>query len=185
MQGMPSDVQVFVRFAEPCVFAGEEVQCSITFRNVADLRGRAGVALASGLQGRRVSLGPQMFNGRPNSQRYGRNPRLVAATGDGIDGKVNRHKATMSLSIPSGFSPSLPSSRAHSPDAPQSTEQGHHRSISTMSESSPMQSVDSRALGAGPSRKVGRQAHTRSSTVQVASSATPVPKGEHSQRACK
>lgn len=34
---MPSDVQVFVRFKEQSIFAGEELDCVITFKNVAEV----------------------------------------------------------------------------------------------------------------------------------------------------
>lgn len=33
---MPSDIQVFVRWKDQTVFAGEDVECTITFKNVAE-----------------------------------------------------------------------------------------------------------------------------------------------------
>lgn len=34
-QDLPSNIRVFVRWHEPTVFAGEEIKCTITFKNVA------------------------------------------------------------------------------------------------------------------------------------------------------
>lgn len=36
MVAMPSDLQVFVKWKEQTVFAGEDVECTITFKNVAE-----------------------------------------------------------------------------------------------------------------------------------------------------
>ena len=173
---MPSDVQIFVRFTEPCVFAGEEVRCSITFRNVADLRGRTAAAQNSGWHGRRGSFGHQAFNGRDQIQRSAHNPRLVAATGNGMNGRLNRHKATMSLSIPSDFQPSLPSSRAHSPKGPQRST--HYRHTSTTSEFSPNSNVHSESPIGMLANRPARPRHARSSTVQITSGASANSKGE-------
>ena len=37
MVAMPSDLQVFVKWKEQTVFAGEDVECTITFKNVAEI----------------------------------------------------------------------------------------------------------------------------------------------------
>ncbi|RMZ88149.1 hypothetical protein DV736_g4613, partial [Chaetothyriales sp. CBS 134916] len=53
---MPSDIQVFVRFQNPCVFAGEELRCTITFKNAASLPDAQAPAIARPWANRSPSL---------------------------------------------------------------------------------------------------------------------------------
>ena len=129
---MPSDVQVFVKFAEPCVFAGEEVRCTITFRNVADLREK--VTRSRGWRTQGV-LPVQRFPEEADRVRWtSSNSRLRPVHVDGGTANVSRHKATMSLSTPADFQPSLPPSRSDTPPGQRQIGQRHLRSQSIVSE---------------------------------------------------
>ncbi|KAB8235456.1 intracellular protein transport protein [Aspergillus alliaceus] len=55
---MPSDIQVFVKWKEQTIFAGEDVECTITFKNIAEGNGDSN-------NGRQVS--PQRKPSRPGS----------------------------------------------------------------------------------------------------------------------
>ena len=174
---MPSDVQVFVRFAEDCVFAGEELQCTITFRNVADLREANSPSHAQGWSGRKANLGQFPLNGLASGQGSSQNPRLISAKQDGQNGERSRHKTAMSLSIASEFHPSMPPSRSESPRGGSISHMGHQRSASTASgitSKSGQSPLDSHPTGISrphPSR------HLRTSTVQVTPGSVAFTKG--------
>lgn len=174
---MPSDVQVFVRFAEDCVFAGEDLQCTITFRNVADLREANRSSHAQGWSGRKANLGQVPVNGLGTGPGISQNLRFISAKQDGQNGDGSRHRLAMSLSIPSEFHPSMPPSRSESPRGGSMSGQGHQRAASTASglsaklNQSPM---ESRHSGISRPRPPG---HLRTSTVQVTPGSMTLTKG--------
>jgi len=167
---MPSDVQVFVRFKEQCVFAGEELNCVITFKNVAEhtepptpgagpfrhskrnsINQLAAAHAATAAANAR--LPPQMQVHKTRSPSVGRNERPQA-----------RHQGSYSMSTPA-----TPILRAPSPSNDPSTlahgsSQPHKRSVSIMSMTSSVLSTASQdhGNGRGQSRPTG---HRRSSTM--------------------
>ena len=171
---MPSDIQVFVRFKEPSVFAGEELECTITFKNVANEQNDASpLESRSGRHSRRVSLVQQSAT-TPRGSSTGwskENPRLAAAGLHSARSSLGRiHKATASLSMPKSSgtvlaSPATPySDKAVVKPGPE-----HRRSVSIISAGS----VDLR--DDYESQKIARMAersrpdlsHRRTSTLQA------------------
>lgn len=169
---MPSDIHVFVRFKEPSVFAGEDVECTITFRNVANLQPDT-PALDSrpGRHSRRESLVEQVTS-TPRVPSAGWNkldsPRLATANPHSHRSNVSRnHRATASLSMP--LSSALP------PESPTVPSRGnafakpghkHQRSVSIMS----MGSLDvekEKQVTKAPQRSRPDPSHKRASTVQL------------------
>jgi len=169
---MPSDVQVFVRFKEQCVFAGEELNCVITFKNVAELPelptpggggprhnkrnsiSQSAAAAAIAAVNTRLTPAERLHNAR--SPSAGREERPHAP----------RHQSSFSLSLPSTPIPrgSSPSNEYVGPA--QQTGRPHRRSISIKSITSPVLQSASQDVVAGrpPTKSMG---HRRSSTMQV------------------
>ncbi|KAJ5339803.1 hypothetical protein N7452_006531 [Penicillium brevicompactum] len=52
---MPSDIQVFVKWKDQTIFAGENVECTITFKNVADTSAEPNVEVQHSRKGSRVA----------------------------------------------------------------------------------------------------------------------------------
>ena len=153
---MPSEMQVYVRFREQCVFAGEEMACTITFKNVADTQTHTPTTPGNGNSGRRNSIS-QLAAISMRGGRGAHNPRVVTNFGRG---EMNTHKATMSLSTPlsttsEGFSPMAPPI--------QRPPQKHQRSISIIS--GPNHAPIQAKSPIGDDRP--NTGHTRSSTVHT------------------
>ena len=99
---MPSDIHVFVRFAEPSVFAGEEVKCVITFKNVANVQEPAISDQRSGKHSRRASLIEQSAaTYRAGNAVFKGSSHVPGSTNQqqGRNNTENRHKARASLSL--------------------------------------------------------------------------------------
>lgn len=128
---MPSDIQVSVKWKEQTIFAGEDVECIITFKNVAE----------NGTPD--VSSGPQQpphqrkasrsLNGSSNSDGYFalKSPQALFANGNRRSLPQTprqktfdrSHRASASLSSPLGVAHSFPPSSGHK----------HKRSVSILS----------------------------------------------------
>jgi RAB6A-GEF complex partner protein 2 len=156
---MASDIQVSIRFREQCVFAGEEVACTITFKNVADTQMNTPTTLESGHSGRRNSIS-QLAAMSMRGGRGAQNHRVITTFGRG---DMNSHKTTMSLSTPLSttsevFSPIGP--------PPQGPAHKQKRSISIIS-------GPKNALGRSPTDNTlsssirSNLGHSRSSTVNT------------------
>ena len=171
---MPSDIQVFVRFKEPSVFAGEELECTITFKNVANEQQDASPSEnRSGRYSRRVSLAEQSASTpRGNSAAWSKdNPRLATAALHSTRGSTSRgHKATASLSIPklSGTTVGSPST-PHGEMAVVRPGAHHQRSLSIISAGSTDAGYDyeNRKAVQMPERSRPDLGHRRTSTLQV------------------
>jgi RAB6A-GEF complex partner protein 2 len=135
---MPSDIQVFVRFKEPSVFAGEELECNITFKNVAtEQHDTSALDSRSGRHSRRVSLVEQSAT-TPRGSSAGwskENPRLATAALHSARSGIGRnHKATASLSIPKSSGTAIASpSTPHVERAVVRPGPNHRRSLSIIS----------------------------------------------------
>ena len=171
---MPSDIQVFVRFKEPSVFAGEELECKITFKNVATgQHDTPPLDSISGRHSRRVGFVEQSATAsRGTSAGWSKeNPRLATTAIHSAWSSINRsHKATASLSIPksSGTATASPSppcvERAVVRPGP-----NHRRSVSIISAGSPSfrEDYDSQKSGQIAERLRPGLSHRRTSTLQV------------------
>lgn len=153
---MASDIQVYVRFREQCVFAGEEVACIITFKNVVDMQMHTTTEITGGRSDRRNSIS-QLAAISMRAGRGAQNQRAVTNFGQG---EMNSHRATMSLSTPlsttsEGFSPMGPPIQKPPPN--------HQRSISIIS--GPKYAPTKATSPIGATRPTF--GHTRSSTVHT------------------
>jgi RAB6A-GEF complex partner protein 2 len=171
---MPSDIQVFVRFKEPSVFAGEELECAITFKNVAnEQHDGSPVDTRSGRHSRRVSLVEQSAT-TPRGSSAGwskENPRLATAALHSTRNSFNRgHKATASWSIPklSGATSGSPST-AYGEKAIVRPGPNHRRSVSIIPAGSADvgDDYDSQKAAQMPERPRPELSHRRTSTLQV------------------
>lgn len=162
---MPSDIRVFVRFKEQCAFAGEELNCVITFKNVAEAlepptpgvgsfrtkrNSISQLAAAQAAAATNARLGPpdKLQSARSPSAGYNERPQ------------ANRHRGSYSLS-----SPSTPIPRGPSPsDDAENRAPQHQRSVSIISGQTPILSPSIQDTGTGRGAKSG---HRRSSTVQL------------------
>ncbi|KAK3683664.1 Rgp1-domain-containing protein [Podospora appendiculata] len=180
----PSNIRVYVRWQDQVVFAGEEVKCTITFKNVARVPGTSSTppgplpskplthtSRRAGVEGSRQSSPlhpPTATQGRTRSN-IGLAPPPAA----------RGHRSTLSLTVPSPAA----ASRAQAGSAPWSPApssarsprngHGHTRSVSivslgsatTVDDSQSIQSLQGNASSSKPQRP-GR-GHTRASSLQI------------------
>jgi RAB6A-GEF complex partner protein 2 len=165
---MPSDIHVLVRFKEPCVFAGEDINCTITFRNVADVQETPRSALYMRRRSRQGSISQLVINARAAGLGRGlQNPRLLTVAGtNGKSSTGGKHKATMSLSMPSEFNASVHGSREESPAGGPRPVHRLQRSVSIMSTGTPSVTTPTDAIPVRP-RRPSTGSHKRSSTIQI------------------
>ncbi|ETN37978.1 uncharacterized protein HMPREF1541_07601 [Cyphellophora europaea CBS 101466] len=146
---MPSDIQVFVRLQDQCVFAGEELKCSITFKNVASFS----EPQTPGPNVRRNSRTPSIGKLPPGSTQPG-------------DGPLHSPKASRFNYPPSAMKNPIPSVVSPPAAPPQRPGHKHQRSVSIISIGSPTTSQPSEDPSGGQAyRPAG--GHRRSSTIQV------------------
>lgn len=165
---MPSDIRVFVRFKEQCVFAGEELNCVITFKNVAEAQEPSTPGVGSFRHIRRSSisqLAAAQAAAATTNTRLGTGDRLQnvrsPSAGRNERPQVNKHRASYSLSTPSTPIPRGPSpSNEVENVVPQ-----HQRSVSIISMQSPV--LPSSIQEQGNGRGQPKLGHRRSSTMQM------------------
>lgn len=168
---MPSDVQVFVRFKQQCIFAGEELNCVITFKNVAEHAepptpsalsfrhskrnsiNQLATAQAAAAVNARLAPQGQLQNAR--SPSVGRNERPRA-----------RHRGSYSMSTPTTPVLRGPSPSNDAPGPAQTSAHQHQRSVSIISMASPVLPHIHQDAGGG--RGQSKPAvHRRSSTMTI------------------
>lgn len=163
-----------MRFKEPSVFAGEQLDCTITFKNVASEQYDASPLDAkSGRHSRRVSLAEQLATTpRGNNAGWSKeNPRLAAAALQSPRSIISRvHRATASLSIPK--SSSAPIGTPSTPYREKTVVRpgpNHQRSVSIISAGSADvgDDYDSQKSARIPERLRSDVSHRRTSTLQV------------------
>ena len=183
---MPSNIHVFVRFKEPSVFAGEDVECTITFRNVANLQQASSSDPRGGTHSRRASLVEQVASTPrvPSSGWNKENPRLAAAKLYHDHNNVNRgHKATTSLSIPA--SSGIPLTSSAIPSAANSFAK-HQRSVSIISlGSQDVENDHQKQIAQKAQRTRPDLGHKRASTVQIFQESIPESNKEIITGTCK
>ncbi|KAI9826171.1 MAG: hypothetical protein M1819_007427 [Sarea resinae] len=161
-----SSIRVFVQWKEQTVFAGEDVECKITFKNIAPSPGTPRVNVQSPKsngfvaggerQRRTVPLHAVAANNRSISQQ---NARMSPSQTPG-------HKPALSLSVPSS------SRRQRSPGSWSAGQNGasghaHKRSVSIISMGSDVTTEENQGPNsAAAARRPGRN-HTRSASLQV------------------
>lgn len=152
---MPSDIHVVVRFQEQSVFAGEELRCTITFKNVANLPEPASPGLSRRRTSRRQSISQLAAQSTRNNalQRLSQNGRHNDSTPE----SHGRHRATASLQT------TVPVTDASTPTDRPPLKQ---RSVSIISVTSPLATGDHMNSTSGSWATQQRLGHHRSSTVQ-------------------
>ena len=164
-----SDIRVSVQWKSSTVFAGEEVACTITFKNVAQPRSL------------RRSPSPSQFRGHTSHRerwkealpmRSGQSPGIAAhRNSSSLPGfatsKARMHKQTLSLSTSNGFPPAPVSGlREGAPAASRGGENKHRRSVSIVSLGG---ETGEETLSHGQHMNSGRptRGHARSASLQV------------------
>ncbi|KAF5021378.1 hypothetical protein F66182_6567 [Fusarium sp. NRRL 66182] len=157
----PSNIRVFIHWHDQTVFAGEEVKCTITFKNVAPGPGQP---RQQPQQSERSRLAASPLQGRPKSN-HGLTPPPSASSGRG------HRRSALSLSVPA----SQPHSRTGSvqwPSPAGSTDRhsshSHKRSVSIVSIGSNNTVEDHsqrHELPARPQRP--HRGHGRASSLQI------------------
>lgn len=163
---MPSNIQVFVKWKDQTIFAGENVECTITFKNVADTTSDVSHGGEAGHQRKqsRVANHPSISNSdsffslkSPQSIFSGKRSYSISSQ------RKPYHRTTSSMSTPPVASHSFPPSSS-SPSTPRSWQPGHShkRSVSILSIESegPSEKTSSpQTYGRGkPARGHGRSA---------------------------
>ncbi|KAJ4525165.1 Golgi membrane exchange factor (Ric1p-Rgp1p) subunit [Exophiala dermatitidis] len=157
-RGMHSDIHVVVRFHGQSVFAGEELRCTITFKNVATSTEPVSPPLGTGRGSRRESISQiaAQVNRSNASARLNQNGRVRGNNDD--------------FTEPAGGQRASASHRARSPDErqthPRRPTHQHQRSVSIMSVTSPIASGDVADNGSSWARQQ-RLGHQRTSTVST------------------
>ncbi|KAK3985556.1 Rgp1-domain-containing protein [Cladorrhinum sp. PSN332] len=188
-----SNIRVFVRWHEQVVFAGEEVKCTITFRNVARTARPSTPTTAAAAS---TTLKPLTSSRLPSSERGPRQPSPLAPAGQQARTKPNsglappsaargHHKSSLSLSVPSAASRARsgsiqgPWSPPPAPSSPASQRNGngqghsHKRSVSIVSIGSSVGTIADDGQGSASPGKPSRagRGHARASSLQI------VPRG--------
>lgn len=153
---MPSDIHIFVRFDEQCVFAGEELRCKITFRNDSHVSELQTPTLLTRKSSRSVSIG-----------------KIAAAHGatkDHVGSRAQAINNARSDKVPaSSRSTSMGDASILAEKKPMGTVQPghkHHRSVSIVSLNSPVEGSFPSSEENGKGQRVP-MSHRRSSTIQV------------------
>lgn len=142
---MPSDIQVFVNWKDQTIFAGEDVECTITFRNVAESSNAAESNNNHHQQQQRKQARPSTANSNLDSSFFSlKSPQNLFSSRRSSNSlspqKKTSHRTSSSLSTPLVGSHSFPP-----PSAPRngpSHGHKHKRSVSILS-------IDSEGGGGG------------------------------------
>lgn len=159
-RGMHSDIHVIVRFQEQSVFAGEELKCTITFKNIANLAEPITPSIARRRSSRHESISQIAAQSLKNHAhlRLSQNGRSASDKESQSDGR-GRHRATASLQTP-----------INTTDLQSSTERPgfKQRSVSIISVTSPVGNNDHPESSSSSSwARQQRLSHQRSSTTQL------------------
>ncbi|GAB1734461.1 hypothetical protein NU195Hw_g9069t1 [Hortaea werneckii] len=177
--GTPSNIRAFVHWREPAVYAGEEIECIITFKNIAKPPGQdegedeLQTPLANGPP--RVRGVPSATHSRRGSYATGRPQSSRAPSAASSRGAppppARGHRPALSLSVVnSGPRNGLHSAplQARTPTNGGVSGKGHGRSLSIMSLGSDMASETrtTTTAAAQPNRRPAK-GHGRSASLQV------------------
>ncbi|KAJ5363437.1 uncharacterized protein N7496_009150 [Penicillium cataractarum] len=168
---MPSNIQVFVKWKDQTIFAGENVECTITFKNVADSASEAGQGGEGGQHQRKLSrVANHTSNSGSDSFFSLKSPQGLFSGRRSYSISSQRkpfHRTASSLSSPLVSSHSFPPTSG--PSTPRSWQPGHShkRSVSILSiesEGYPEKTPPPQSYG----RTRPTRGHGRSASLQVA-----------------
>lgn len=158
-----SNIRVFVNWTEQTVFAGEDIECKITFKNIATTPAPP-----------RSSLQPPTANGFIHGDRQRKSPATQIKRESTISprpGAPSRgHRTTLSLNVPAGSIRPLPTSASLNGAPPKSAKDGgHKRSVSIISiGASEGAAEDIRSHGSLAERpRAMTRGHGRSASLQI------------------
>jgi hypothetical protein len=165
---MPSDIQVFVKWKDQTIFAGEDVECTITFKNVADTS-----ADSNANEGQHSRKGSRVANHNPQSNSdsfFGfKSPQGLFSGRRSFSISSQRkpyHRTASSVGTPLAGSHSFPPNSGNGPSTPRTWQPGHShkRSVSILSIDS-----EGQADASPSSHQYNRPArgHGRSASLQV------------------
>ncbi|KAL8281871.1 hypothetical protein RB597_009541 [Gaeumannomyces tritici] len=126
--GGSSTIRVFVRWHDQTVFAGEEVKCTITFRNVAAAPNSAGLGPSSSSSG---PAAPKQHGGGSDRRKSHPSPLLVAAQARQAQQQIQQIQQQQQQ-----HRPKTPSAAGLAP--PLAVTRGHHRSSQSISGGPPL-----------------------------------------------
>ncbi|CAG7983624.1 unnamed protein product [Penicillium salamii] len=164
---MPSDIQVFVKWRDQTIFAGENVECTITFKNVADTSAESNLESQHSRKGSRVANHTNHTSS--NSESFfgftlpGRRSFSISSQ------RKPYHRTASSLNTPlTPGSHSFPPNNGPSTPRSWQTEHTHKRSVSILSIDSESQADPSPSpLQHHSNRPKPARGHGRSASLQV------------------
>lgn len=163
MSTLQSNIRVFIQWKEQTVFAGEDIECQITFKNVA-------TSPASS----KSSLHPPGPNGLLQSPERQRRPpsHIKSSTLSPRSGIQSRggHRSSLSMTIPPESVHSKQSEQwSHGTSRPGRGGEGHKRSVSIISMGASESAIDEVASHGSLSERPGRggRGHGRSASLQI------------------
>ncbi|KAI1179688.1 Rgp1-domain-containing protein [Nemania sp. FL0916] len=181
-EGRSTNIRVFIKWDDQTVFAGEDIRCQITFKNVA----------ASPGQQQRPPLQSSPKPDRPRQPSPLLSPRGGTSNGLTPPSSARSHRSTLSLNVPSTGSrlrnsvpqwppPQLPVSPPVPAGAP-AQGHAHKRSLSIVSMGSNAAAVDDQVYSNGPQTRPQRptRGHGRSASLQIIPRAGAAPNGPQS-----
>jgi hypothetical protein len=163
---MPSDIHVLVQFQDQCVFAGEELRCTITFRNILEQPEPQALSTPPLRNSRTTSIGKHAgaASRQPSAQSEGH----ITRTASRQPSHGSEQQSASAHRIPSISGEHSPQSAPEG--AGRSRCQGHkqQRSVSIISVTSPTISPSQNAFPSGLGLRPAAT-HRRSSTIQISS----------------
>ncbi|KAI1344070.1 Rgp1-domain-containing protein [Xylariaceae sp. FL0016] len=176
-EGGSSNIRVFIKWDDQTVFAGEEIRCRITFKNIFE-----GAAPSN------VSSGQHSIPQSPRTERPRQPSPLLSPrsnkTSNGLTPPAagRGHRSTLSLNVPAGSSRFRGSTQQWAPPqpSPQRPTHAHKRSLSIVSLGSAT-TVEDQSHGHGSASRGSRsgRGHGRSASLQISPRGGPM-NGPHS-----
>ncbi|EEP81541.1 conserved hypothetical protein [Uncinocarpus reesii 1704] len=169
---MLSDIQVFVRWKDQPIFAGENVECTITFKHVipeptGDGRGSQKHYRGGSRPVNVIENGARYSPARPNPFSLNNGNRRPASAGQRSRNGVERgHRPSASLSSPHSLSHSFPPTASSNHGNGRPFGHGHKRSVSIISVEQPGFAPESKSFPHPFSPKAGK-GHVRSASLQA------------------
>ena len=162
MSNPSTNIRVFVQWTEPTVFAGEEIECQITFKNV-----------ASNPPPPRTLLHPPLTNGFAGGERQRKPPVSQARNNNTLSPRppppTRGHRSTLSLTAPVGIGRAAPGPGSWTGGHSKASASGstHKRSVSIISIGASENTADDIASnGTAEGQRIAR-AHRRSASLQI------------------
>jgi hypothetical protein len=168
-----SNIRVFVQWSQQTVFAGEEIECQITFKNVAPVNGSPKPAPHSSSLNGFAPGEERQRKTTPLQASAAQTSRNNAAIKSKATPASRGHRASFSLSGPTSdvrLPAQIPGpKRTESEVGTEGRSHSHRRSVSIISlgitEGGGDEPVSQRSFGDGPRRPA--RGHTRASSLQI------------------